>query len=360
MNTQTIMKILLLLACVAMLQTCKEKPVDNNDDDKPGRRDYTWTIDTLSYPGSLQTTMRDMYAVNENNIYVVGHNEVGYGKMYHYNGLKWSDVKLTQSQGGNILGGIDLSAIYGFGANDIWAVGYRDYYDPVHHQSHDSTLIIHYNGTQWNEAEIEYGRGELQGVWGSSPNDVWAGGIYGALYHYNGATWTKVHTDTSLWFLDFGGKKSEQYALAYNRKDTVGYFATIHYLLSYKETIWTITEQFAEIPNARWTFGHYSICYIDKEFYSIGYGIFRKRNNSWNKLINTGANTFLNVFGTRMKNIYAIGVYGITYHFNGNDWKEIQELYNTSISYFSSGWTNEKEVFILGNDNYKTYIYHGK
>ena len=103
-----------------MLQTCKEKPVDNNDDDKPGRRDYKWTIDTLSYPGSLQTTMYDMYAVNEKNIYVVGHNEDnGVGTMYHYDGRKWDPVKLSWAVGGTIGGAFDLSAMYGFGANDI-------------------------------------------------------------------------------------------------------------------------------------------------------------------------------------------------------------------------------------------------
>ena len=359
MNTQTIMKIFLLLACVAMLQTCKEKPVDNNDDDKPGRRDYKWTIDTLSYPGSMQTTMRDMYAVNEKNIYVVGHNEDGYGKMYHYNGLKWTDVKLTQSQGGSILGGIDLSAIYGFGKNDIWAVGYRDYYDPLHHQSHDSTLIIHYNGSQWSEAEIEYGRGELQGVWGSSPNDIWAGGIYGVLYHYNGNTWTKVNADTSLWFLDFGGKKNEQYALAYNRKDTAGYITSINYLLRYQETGWITTEQFAELPNSAWTFGHSSISFIDGEFYSVGYGIFRKKNNHWEKMFDSGERTFLDVFGTRKKHIFALGLFGEVYHFNGVDWKLLPKFDNLENS-LTSMWTNEKEVFIVGNSNYKTYIYHGK
>ncbi|MEK7262964.1 MAG: hypothetical protein AAB071_00455 [Bacteroidota bacterium] len=360
MNYDSYMKIMLLLFCVAMMQTCKEKPVENNDDDKPGRRDYTWTIDTLSYPGSLQTSMYDMYAVNTKNIYVVGHNEVGDGKMYHYNGINWQPVKLHPSQGGHIEGAIDLSAIYGFGANDIWAVGYRDYFDPVLRKSHDSTLIIHYNGSQWREANIDYEKGELQGVWGSAPNDVWAGGTYGTLYHYDGSVWNKQSFDTTLWISNFGGNASEQFVNAYKRIDTAGYFATIHCLLSYKETIWTIIEKFAEIPNAQWTFGHSSIRYIDNEFYSAGYGLFKKKNDTWQRLFDSGADSFLDVFGTRNKNIFVIGVYGIVYHFNGNNWKKLDELYNTSLSYFSSGWTNEKEVFLLASDNYKTYIYHGK
>ena len=73
MKTTTIKHfwVILLLAILVMGLSCKKpKPIEPDDNDKPGRRDYTWTIDTISYPGSLQTTMRDMYAVDEKNIYV--------------------------------------------------------------------------------------------------------------------------------------------------------------------------------------------------------------------------------------------------------------------------------------------------
>jgi len=354
--------LLVSLALVIFLGLeCKKKPTENDDDDKPGRRDYTWTIDTLSYPGSLQTTMYDMYAVNAKNIYVVGHNDQNRGHMYHYDGNTWKPVGLHTSEGGQISGAISIFAIYGFGANDIWAVGSRSFSNPTPPPIwYDSSLIIHFDGNQWSEVSIVRGKGTLQGIWGSSANDVWAGGVYGTLYHYNGIVWTKIDADTSLWFLTFGGKANEQYALAYNRKDTAGYLATIHYLLSYQETSWTIIDYFAELSYAQWTFGHYSIRYMENEFYSAGYGVFKKKNNSWNTLFDSGNNTFLDVFGTRKKNIFAVGIYGIVYHYNGTDWKKIQELYNVSLSYFSSGWTNEKEVFILASDNYKTYIYHGK
>ncbi|MEK7264039.1 MAG: hypothetical protein AAB071_05960, partial [Bacteroidota bacterium] len=322
----------------------------------------TWTIDTLSYPGSLQTTMRDMYAVNEKDIYVVGHNEDnGVGTMYHYDGKKWSPVKLSWAVGGNISGAFDLSAIYGFGANDIYAVGFRYHDNPTPPPNYiDSSLIIHYDGTQWREVKPDVrGRGNLQGIWGSAPNDIWTGGTYGALYHYDGNIWNKINADTSLWFSDFGGNKSEQYALAYNRKDTSGYLTTIHYLLSYKQTNWTKIEQFAELPNSIWTFGHSSIRFIDGQFYSAGYGVFKKKNNSWEKLFDSGERVFLSVLGTRKKNIFALGLFGEVYHFNGEEWKLLPKFDNLENS-LTSGWTDEKEVFILGNSNYKTYIYHGK
>jgi hypothetical protein len=40
---------------------CKETPPEPPDDTpKPGKCDYVWTVDTLAYPGSFQTLMRDI------------------------------------------------------------------------------------------------------------------------------------------------------------------------------------------------------------------------------------------------------------------------------------------------------------
>jgi hypothetical protein len=44
-------------------------------------------------------------------------------KMYYYDGNRWRPVDLA-------FGAFDLSAIYGFSANDIWAVGEKIFYNP--------------------------------------------------------------------------------------------------------------------------------------------------------------------------------------------------------------------------------------
>ena len=349
-----------MLFCVAMLQTCREKPVDNNDDDKPGRRDYTWTIDTLSYPGSLQTTMREMYAVNEKNIYVVGHNERGYGKMYHYNGIEWTDVKLTIAEGGTILGGIDLSAIYGFGVNDIWAVGARSW-DNINPPPNyiDSSLIIHFDGTQWREVFPDIrSRGKLQGIWGNVPNDIWTGGLYGSLFHYDGNNWKKVNVDSSLWYNALGGNMNKQFLTAYKQIDTSGYITGIKYMFKKVNDAWFKIDSFALLPNSIFTFGHLNIQSISGTIYSSGYGLFYQKNEAWLNIQNISG-VIRYTFGTRTKNIYAVGNAGAVYHFNGINWQKLEEFNNSDHS-FTAGWTNEKEVFIMGENNSKTFIYHGK
>lgn len=67
-------------------------------------REYTWTIDTLAYPGSFQTNMNDIWASSPSDVYVVGHNSDGFRKMYHFNGNTWKPIGLNPIEGGTIAG----------------------------------------------------------------------------------------------------------------------------------------------------------------------------------------------------------------------------------------------------------------
>jgi hypothetical protein len=119
---------IVVIACLLLGVCCKDEPTKPPPEDTiKDPRTYTWTIDTLAYPGSMQTNMQDIWASSPTNVYVVGRNERGYGKMYHFDGTRWTDVKLSTTQGGTIQGAIDLFGIYGFGSNDVYAVGERIY-----------------------------------------------------------------------------------------------------------------------------------------------------------------------------------------------------------------------------------------
>jgi photosystem II stability/assembly factor-like uncharacterized protein len=78
---------------------------------------------------------------------------------------------------------VDGSAMYGFAANDIWAVS-------------DGGLILHYDGTSWTTQNV--GTFDLNAIWGGAPNDIWITGDGGTLLHYDGTSWTKVPTNTQL------------------------------------------------------------------------------------------------------------------------------------------------------------------
>ena len=107
----------ILIAIFLIIQGCKDSGVDVIPVKDP--RTYTWTADTLAYPGSFQTLMSSIWGSSHNDVYAVGHNSRNFGHMWHYDGTAWTDVKLSTSQGGNIAGPISVSAIYGISANNI-------------------------------------------------------------------------------------------------------------------------------------------------------------------------------------------------------------------------------------------------
>ncbi|MBX3201164.1 MAG: hypothetical protein KF894_23700 [Labilithrix sp.] len=69
-----------------------------------------------------------------------------------------------------------LSGLWGFGANDVWAVGAQG-------------VIRHYTGGDAWETVASPVTEDLYGVWGARPDDVWAVGDRGAVVHWDGATW---------------------------------------------------------------------------------------------------------------------------------------------------------------------------
>ena len=155
-------------------------------------RDYTWTVDTLIYPGSAQTKMRAVWGTSPNNVYIVGHNDrSGPGTMYRYNGKNWSTTGFHFAEGGNIKGAVTLQEIFGFSPNNILAVGetiHTNFFPPPN--IIDSSLIIHFDGVGWNEVPIDKKR-RLNTVWGSAPDNIWAGGSMGSLYHYTENSWQR-------------------------------------------------------------------------------------------------------------------------------------------------------------------------
>jgi hypothetical protein len=159
------MRILFLfLSSAVFLSTCgcEKNPADSKEVSKDPRQ-YTWSVDTLAYPGSFQTSMRDIWGSSPKDVYVVGHNSQAFGKMYHFDSKTWNSVRITVLEGGTIGGVITLSGIYGFAANDIWAVGDRSYDNPKPPPNFiDSSLVIHYDGKKWTEVNIRPRRRLLQ------------------------------------------------------------------------------------------------------------------------------------------------------------------------------------------------------
>jgi len=342
---------------------CKENPPGPPDNTpKPGKRDYVWTVDTLAYPGSFQTLMRDIWASSAKDVYVVGHNDQNRGKMYHYDGSDWKLVRLSTSEGGNILGPIDLVAVHGFDSNNVWAVGEKIYTNPNPPPDFlDSSLIIHYDGTGWREVPIERGS-FLTTIWGANPNNIWAAGIYGSLYHYDGVTWEKISFDTTINFgAMFGFSSSDIYVPCGRKIDTVSPDDTSQYLLyHYDGQKWMPIDSFLAYPGyGSAKFGYSKLWGTsDVSMYSVGQMIFQKNGSAW-KIILATTLAFYDIFGSSDLNVFAVGMYNQIFHFNGEDWYRFDQFIDLN-KYCEGVWCDGNEVFLISSDSRRTYVLHGK
>jgi len=364
-NRLSKMKFLIIAPILILLiiSGCKDSGTDIQPVKDP--RNYSWTVDTLEFPNSAQTLMNDLWGSSKKDVYVVGHNSRAYGKMWHYDGETWTDVKLKASRGGNISGVIDLKSISGISGSNIWAVGekIRTNASPPPNFI-DSSLIIYYNGTSWNEVNFERRR-RLADVYAKSANNVWAVGDT-TIYHYDGVKWTREYVplvtppNSSLFISKIVSNDNTVYASGSIHNNLTG--EDVNYIFIRNEKGWSILNS----SSSRTDFGTTTLWISPSgKLYSAGSGIYTLNGNRWVNIF-FNATRFSEIYGTSDTNIFAVGIVGTTsmvYHYNGQDWKKLDELTVNNILY-TSVWTEGTEAFIsgftLGSFPQKTIIWHGK
>jgi hypothetical protein len=96
------------------------------------------------------------------------------GVILHWNGKAWSSVTI---------GDRPLTGIWGRAARDIWAVG-------------TGGAIFHFDGCTWSAVPSGTTQ-RLLSVWGSAADAVWTGGDDGTMLRWNGATWSSIPIGTN-------------------------------------------------------------------------------------------------------------------------------------------------------------------
>jgi len=170
----------------------------------------TWTRVTVPLPknNNMSSNLDAISADSGSDVWIVGTylfevNSSDYSEetySLHWNGSAWSIVPMPLNPGTNPNVGYSLDAIKANSPTDVWAVG--DEYNLTTNSS--STLIEHYNGTQWSivPSPSPGTGGVLNGVTTSNAtNNVWAVGDYTPTgssvvqtltLNWNGNTWSTV------------------------------------------------------------------------------------------------------------------------------------------------------------------------
>jgi hypothetical protein len=285
-----------------------------------------------------------MWGTDTNNIYAIGHSAFGgNASLFYYDGTKWNRVLLTKGEGGFINSYLSFIRIDGSSKNDIWAVGYRGSY---YGYQQDSSLVIHYDGSSWREVEMDRCKSGMQGLKVFGPNNVYMGGTYGEIYHFDGNTITKTILDTNLVIHAIGGDEQKMFAAG----SSIRLYPNEYKAVFSKENggPWQTMIKSSEADYYK------KKDYAVSDFYPLGggryfasdQGIYLLEGNTWQSIYTSGINRFYLMRGTSATNIFArTGPPGL-FHWNGVDWQPVNlpEGVNENRPILSM-WVHKKYIY---------------
>jgi hypothetical protein len=317
----------LVLSLLVFIGSCKEKPTTPIDPDAAlpaGRRDYTWTVDTLRFQSAFIYPLA-MWGSSPNDVWMIASASNLNERLWHYDGQHWINQELSNE---NYFDPLD---IYGLAANDIWIVATEG-------------RFLHYDGQSWSLfAEfsplrtVEYPYMYCTGIWGDAPNNVYAVGFVQSatdgnkfkanIMHFDGTRWDSVPIpELKLGFSRIykSVKESNTYYLQAERDDSTG---TTNFIYEFDGQHLQVIFQSTQ---ARISFGRP----IDgKIYFADGKSILKYINGKFQVWLSpTGLNIpIYNVFGRNSKDLLIASTdelnprQGVIRHFDGND---IQILFN--------------------------------
>jgi hypothetical protein len=281
--------------------------------------DWTWTMQTFGDFGS--SAFYDVAIVNDTLAYAVGEiylrdslgqNDPTPYNLAVWNGQTWTFKKIFYS--GNLII-TSIRGIYVSKPNEIWLAG---------------GSIFRWDG-QSSHAPLVFSRLTLpnpnptvEKLWGDSPSNVYGVGNAGTILHYNGSSWRKIESGTSLDIYDIYGDGEEVFAAGTSFQTANRVFMRLftHQAqpLSTTPIQWSIQSLWFQ-PNRR--------------YYVVGSGIYEKRqltDSLWrnNPLdITTFYTTCIR--GNDINDVLVVGAFGEVLHFNGVSWRSYRAT-QTAIS----------------------------
>lgn len=136
-----------------------------------------WRL-VAGFPGRIES----IYASSVDDIWVSEHGNTSGpdfpGWVWHWHANTWESYQT---------GGI-RTKLFGFGANAVWRLDLDAVHDASNPFRERGNQLAFWDGAQWHDHVLDAAP-PLGGIWGSSPEDVWAVGFYGWMAHWNGSRW---------------------------------------------------------------------------------------------------------------------------------------------------------------------------
>jgi hypothetical protein len=319
--------------------------------------DFTW--ETLTFGDGNASVLHDVCIINENDIWAVGSISIKDStgqyihppyNAIHWDGNNWQLMKIPFTGSCSIVTYPIVYSVFAFSGNDIWFAR--------------GGSLVHYDGNAYfNDCAMNtLLSGSIKKIWGATSTDIFCAGGNGAIVHYNGQTWQRIESGTSLPIQDIWGAKNEK------TDDYEILCVAADQYHSIEKKIYKIENQIASPINdlgiPRSITGIWFI--PNRKYYTVGSGMYSKINLDdtllW-KPLNNGLTTYYtnSIRGNHINDITVVGAFGVMLHFNGMTWKnyhynELPIINGTYISVnfkdniiIAVGYLNNKGIVTIGN-----------
>jgi len=317
---------------------------------------FSFQIDTL---GVTSSVLYDVAIINDMLAYVVGemylrNDTTGQLEPIPYNMAKWDGSRWQpmRIQFYTICGQASrtpypASSIFAFDEADIWI-------------AMDGSQVARWNGSSQTATMCLPVSFSINKLWGESPSSVYAVGNGGNIMHYNGSTWRRVESGTTLDVYDVAGERNtrtgelEIYAVA--GKLFVNADRKILQLTPTRVT--TISDSAISVTlNGIWF-------NPGRRYYVVGGGMFDKRSiatlGRWRAIHPNVTSVYtLCIRGAALNDAFVGGSFAELLHFNGFSWRSYRgQITNSNAEFYSVAVTGKK-VFAVGWMNPRAIVVRG-
>jgi hypothetical protein len=174
--------------------------------------------------GSVEVSFFSAWGSSGTDVFAVGEASTSFNRalIAHYDGTGWSEMPLT-ARDDRV-----LKDVFGTSSQDVYAVGYFDASANLKRRLTWSGaaraarflaegVILHYDGSEWQEVQPVAANVAYSGVWASAPADVFVVGTTddrGIILHFDGSSWSEMPSPPTGPLLDvWGTSASDVYAV---------------------------------------------------------------------------------------------------------------------------------------------------
>lgn len=308
---------------------------------------HNFTFEMVTFGGTIgSSVLYDVAIIDENNIWAVGEiwiadtSSLGYTK---YNAVHWdgNNWELKQLLYNNSV----FSPIRG-----ILILDSNNFY-------FSAGSIFKWDGNS-NSVQMVFSRlsltdpnGTIEKLWGSTSTQIYGIGNVGSLVHYNGTSWQRIESGTTLNINDIWGdyneKTQELEILAVASNYGTGWEKVILQIKTNEVSkLLTNSNPIMEPLLTTWFISN-------RQYFVAGAGIYQKRilsDSIWkNNEFEITEYATTSIRGIEINDVFGVGAYGDFLHFNGVDWQQYQEPYLYNGAYTKVISKNNLVIAVGGN-----------